>query len=102
MYFGVLQSWSQKGATIQPPNDNVPGNGSLISESSIALATACFGDGVDVKNGHEETDVLYIAFQGSNAVPGASGADWGADNYDDFAASIESLGDALIQKFLSE
>ena len=29
-------------------------------------------------NGHDSADVLYTAFQGQNAVPGANGAAWKA------------------------
>ena len=40
-------------------------------------------------NGYTPTDVLYIAFTGDSAVPGASGADWGASTSSDFESSIE-------------
>ncbi|KAI1820809.1 chitosanase [Xylaria intraflava] len=72
------------------------GDKSLIGESSLALATACFGDSMNGNNGHDKTDVLYIAFKGKNAVPGADGAAWDATSYDDFEASIEDLGDSLV------
>ncbi len=49
-------------------------------------------------NGHSTTDVLYIAFPGSDAVPGANGADWGASSAQQFESSIQSLGDKLIQR----
>jgi len=51
---------------------------------------------VNGNNGHDETDVLYVAFRGSEAVPGAAGADWAAGSYDGFEASIEALGDRLV------
>ena len=70
----------------------------MVGEASISLATACYGTGVNGNAGHDQADVLYIAFTGSDAVPGANGADWGADNYDDFAASISALGDKLIAR----
>lgn len=47
---------------------------------------------------HDEDDVLYIAFTGSDAVPGAKGADWAAGNFDDFHASLVALGDKLVQR----
>ena len=50
----------------------------MVGEASIAMATACFGTSMNGNNGHDETDVLYIAFPGADAVPGSSGADWGA------------------------
>lgn len=46
-----------------------------VGESSLALATACFGDGMTGDNGHEETDVLYLAFPGSKAKIGSK-ANW--------------------------
>jgi chitosanase len=67
----------------------------LIGESSLAVGTACFGDSMTGNNGHEETDVLFIAFTGDHAVPGSS-ADWKASSYEDFEASIKDLGDQLV------
>lgn len=67
----------------------------LIGESSLAVGTACFGDSINGNNGHEDTDVLYIAFAGDDAVPGSS-ADWTASSYDDFENSIKDLGDRLV------
>ncbi|KAI1817482.1 chitosanase [Poronia punctata] len=75
------------------------GERAVIGESSISLATACFGTSMTGNNGHDETDVLYIAFTGSDAVPGADGAQWDAGNFDDFEASIEGLGDELVSRF---
>lgn len=49
-------------------------------------------------NGHDENDVLYIAFTGDDAVPGKNGAKWDAQNYEEFEESIQSLGDKLIQR----
>ncbi|KAK4144584.1 glycoside hydrolase [Dichotomopilus funicola] len=70
----------------------------MVGEAAISTATACFGTGVNGNAGHEQTDVLYIAFPGSNAKPGANGADWGAQSWQDFQSSIQSLGDKLIQR----
>ncbi|KAI1877957.1 uncharacterized protein JN550_000139 [Neoarthrinium moseri] len=74
------------------------GDHPMVGEASISLATACFGQGVNGNSGHDEDDVLYIAFPGSDAVPGADGADWGAKSQADFASSIQSLGDKLIKR----
>lgn len=71
---------------------------SLVGEASISLATACFGRGMTGGSGHDDNDVLFIAFTGPDAVPGADGADWAAGSYDDFAQSIEGLGDKLVQR----
>ncbi len=69
----------------------------VVGEASLSLATACFGTSMTGDNGYDGTDVLYIAFTGDDAVPG-KGADWGADNFDDFEASISDIGDMLIQR----
>jgi hypothetical protein len=74
-------------------DENLP----LVGEASISLATACFGDSMNGDNGHGENDVLYIAFIGKDAVPGAS-ANWSATSYDDFERSIQGLGDKLIKR----
>jgi hypothetical protein len=70
----------------------------MVGEASISLATACFGTGVNGNAGYDGNDVLYIAFTGADAVPGASGAKWNAQNYNDFENSIAALGDKLIQR----
>lgn len=72
------------------------GSKPVLGEASIALATACFGKGMTGGNGHDATDVLYLAFVGDDAVPGADGAAWDAASYDEFEASIAALGDRLV------
>ncbi|KAK0709932.1 fungal chitosanase of glycosyl hydrolase group 75-domain-containing protein [Lasiosphaeria miniovina] len=74
------------------------GDHPLVGEASISLATACFGKGINGNSGHDEDDVLYIAFTGARAVPGAKGADWAAKDYADFEKSIEGLGNSLVAK----
>ncbi|KAI0139033.1 glycoside hydrolase family 75 protein [Hypoxylon sp. NC0597] len=74
------------------------GEKSVVGEASISLATACFGKSMNGNNGHDENDVLYIAFTGKDAVPGKNGAKWDAKNYDEFESSIQGLGDKLIQR----
>ncbi|TVY59621.1 Endo-chitosanase [Lachnellula suecica] len=69
----------------------------VIGEASISMATFCFGDSVNGNAGHDETDVLYIAFTGKDTVPGASAA-WDADSATQFESSIQSLGDKLVQR----
>ncbi|KAG5971278.1 hypothetical protein E4U55_001287 [Claviceps digitariae] len=70
----------------------------MVGEASIALATACFGRGINGNAGHDGNDVLYLAFTGKDAVPGAKGAQWNAQKYDVFEASITALGDKLIER----
>ncbi|SPQ25530.1 512c8d22-86a6-4199-b128-6251811c7042 [Thermothielavioides terrestris] len=70
----------------------------MVGEASIALATACFGSSMSGNNGHDATDVLYLAFAGSEAVPGADGAAWDVGSFEEFEASIAALGDRLVQR----
>ncbi|KAK3689730.1 glycoside hydrolase family 75 protein [Podospora appendiculata] len=74
------------------------GSKPVVGEASISLATACYGTSVNGNSGHDEDDVLYIAFPGTDAVPGASGANWAASNYAAFESSIEAKGNALIAR----
>jgi hypothetical protein len=46
----------------------------------LSLATACYGNSVNGNIGHNDTDVLYIAFTRDDAVPGNS-PDWEAGSY---------------------
>ncbi|KAK9426429.1 hypothetical protein SUNI508_02870 [Seiridium unicorne] len=78
--------------------DEYGGRKPMVGESSLSLATACFGRGMNGNNGHEINDVLYIAFPGKNAVPGADGAAWSARTWVDFHESIATWGDRLIQR----
>lgn len=70
----------------------------MVGEAAISTATLCFGDSVTGDNGHTDLDVLYIAFNGMDAVPGAKGADWGATSPEDFQSSLESLGSTLLER----
>ncbi|KAL2121160.1 hypothetical protein VTJ04DRAFT_5187 [Mycothermus thermophilus] len=79
---------------VNGPDDPKP----LVGEASLALATACFGRRMNGNNGHGETDMLYIAFAGLDAVPGADGAKWDAKNWKEFETSLEELGDQLVQR----
>ena len=72
----------------------------LVGEASLALATACFGDGMAAHNGHDVSDVLYVFFSGAHAVPRS--ASWGAQSFEAFEASISQLGDALVAGLISE
>jgi hypothetical protein len=72
--------------------------GDTTGESSIALAQACFpNEGLTGDNGHGSNDVLYIAFAGSEADTNAS-VDWKASNFNEFEASLQTIGDALVAK----
>ncbi|GAM88196.1 hypothetical protein ANO11243_062270 [Dothideomycetidae sp. 11243] len=68
----------------------------LVGEAALSVGLACFGPGsVNGNSAHDTKDVLYIAFTGQDAVPGKS-ADWKAGSYDEFEASIKTLGDKLV------
>lgn len=74
----------------------------MVGEAAISLATACFGNRMNGNNGHDDDDVMYIAFVGDDAVPGADGADWNASSAAQFQESIASLGDELVERIGSE
>lgn len=77
-------------------------NDNFTGEASLALAQMCFpNDGMSGTNGHVEHDVLYVAFTGKEAVPGALGAKWTAKTPQEFEASIKTLGDKLVAKAFS-
>ena len=69
----------------------------MVGETSLALATECFGTEMNGNSGYDGNDILYIAFPGQEAVPGRS-ASWGAKNFADFENSIEALGDELVAR----
>lgn len=71
---------------------------SRVGEASRSLATACYGKSITGNNGHDQDDVLYIAFPGSIADTVNKNADWGAKQYSDFGNSIEALGNKLIKQ----
>ncbi|KAJ4286652.1 hypothetical protein N0V88_007944 [Collariella sp. IMI 366227] len=70
----------------------------LVGEASLALATACGGSQISGDNGIDEDEILYLAFVGDEAVPGADGADWTASDMATFEKSIAGLGDRLVGK----
>ncbi|OAQ69232.1 glycoside hydrolase family 75 [Pochonia chlamydosporia 170] len=70
----------------------------MVGEASLALGQACYGKEVNGNSAHDANDVLYIAFSGKDAVPGADGANWDAKSYAEFEASIQAQGDRLIQR----
>lgn len=78
------------------------GDKPMVGEASISLATACNGRAMTGDYGYDESDVLYLAFTGDEAVPGAKGADWGARDYEAFHKSIEDLGNKLVAKVRAE
>ncbi|PFH55734.1 hypothetical protein XA68_17704 [Ophiocordyceps unilateralis] len=74
------------------------GSQAMVGEASISLATACFGDSMTGGNGHNGNDILYLAFPGRDAVPGAHGADWNASTFQQFERSLAPVGDRLLRR----
>lgn len=87
MFYGV---WGDENG-----NDGQP----VVGEASISLATACFGkNNINGNQGHDQNDVLFIAFPGKEAVPGPNGAKWDAQSFNEFENSITALGNKLVAK----
>ncbi|KAI9652771.1 MAG: hypothetical protein M1831_006573 [Alyxoria varia] len=86
MFYGV---WGDTNGDDGPP---------VVGEASLALGTLCYGTSVNGNSGHDQTDVLYIAFNGTDAVPGKSGANWKASSAAQFESSITALGDKLVAR----
>lgn len=70
----------------------------LVGEASLALATECFGKSMTGNNGHDQNDVLYIAFPGSVGDTVNKKAEWGAKHFATFEESIKTLGNKLTEK----
>lgn len=85
-FYGV---WGDTNGDDGPP---------LVGEVSLSLGQACYGRAVNGNAAHDTNDVLYIAFKGSNAVPGANRAKWNAKSFTEFEASLQAQGDSLIAK----
>ena len=71
-----------------------------MGEASISMATLCFGDSINGNDGHDPADVLVLAFTGTDAVPGADGALWDAQNVTAFIEfePFDKLGDTLVAR----
>lgn len=69
-----------------------------MGEASLAMGELLFGDEINGTVSHEPNDVMYIAFTGDDAAPGANGALWAADTKEEFVESINGLCDELIQR----
>ena len=73
-------------------------NKAFVGEASLAMGELLFGDAISGDTSHEPNDVMYIAFTGSDAVPGANGAAWAAATKEEFVDSINGLCDKLIKR----
>ncbi|OTA00985.1 GH75 protein [Trichoderma parareesei] len=86
MFYGV---WGDTNGDDGPP---------LVGEVSDSLGRACYGNAVNGNAAHDANDVLYIAFTGQDAVPGANGANWAASSFSAFESSLGALGDKLVAR----
>lgn len=57
-----------------------------------------FGDEINRSVSHEPNDVMYIAFTGAEAAPGADGVGWAVGTKEEFVESIRGLCDELIRR----
>lgn len=53
---------------------------------------------MDDEHGHDEDDVLYIAFPGSVSQTVHKHADWAGESYEDFYDSIVDIGYDLLSR----
>ncbi|KAH6633869.1 glycoside hydrolase family 75 protein [Chaetomium sp. MPI-SDFR-AT-0129] len=74
------------------------GDKPMVGEASLALVTACGGKNVTGGNGIDEDTTLFVGFVGEDAVPGANGANWSAQDFDTFEKSIQPLGNQLVER----
>lgn len=86
MIYGV---WGDTNGDDGPP---------MVGEASISLATACNGTTITGDNGHDQDDVMYIAFPGSVSDTVHKHADWAAKDFDAFESCISATGDELIER----
>jgi hypothetical protein len=87
-YYGI---WGDQNGSDGPP---------LVGEASISIGKLCFGNSITNNNGHDQADVLYLAFTGTDAVPGKNGANWKAKTSADFQnfPQFNTIGDRLVQR----
>lgn len=70
--------------------------GKVTGEASLSVGQWCFPDeGINGNFGHSEHDVMYLAFTGEDAAPGAS-ANWKASTKEEFEESLSEIGDRLV------
>ncbi|KAK8084512.1 hypothetical protein PG997_005783 [Apiospora hydei] len=78
-------------------NDTVPQP--LVGQLSVAMAKMCYGeDAVETQQRLDASDLMFLAFTGTQATPGYYGADWGAETPDEFEQGLALLGNKLIRK----
>jgi chitosanase len=71
--------------------------GKVTGETSLSLAKQCFpDDGLSGDSGHEDHDILYLAFPGEEAI--AKDVNWSASTAKEFEASLATIGNKLVEK----
>ncbi|KAK7943296.1 uncharacterized protein PG986_012409 [Apiospora aurea] len=75
-------------------NDTVPQP--LVGQLSVAMAKMCYGeDAVETQQRLDASDLMFLAFTGTQAAPGYYGANWGAETPEEFEQGLALLGDKL-------
>ncbi|KAK8069247.1 hypothetical protein PG994_005863 [Apiospora phragmitis] len=78
-------------------NDTVPQP--LVGQLSVAMAKMCYGEeAVETQQRLDASDLMFLAFTGTQATPGYYGADWGAETPEEFEQGLALLGNKLIKR----
>lgn len=71
----------------------------LVGQLSVAMAKMCYGErAVENQQRLDTSDVMFLAFTGTQAAPGYYGADWGAQTPMEFEQGLALLGNKLIKR----
>ncbi|KAK7931983.1 chitosanase [Apiospora marii] len=78
-------------------NDTVPRP--LVGQLSVAMAKMCYGEqAVETQQRLDTSDLMFLAFTGTEAAPGYYGADWDAETPMEFEQGLALLGNKLIKR----
>ncbi|KAK6850921.1 fungal chitosanase [Apiospora arundinis] len=71
----------------------------LVGQFSVAMAKMCYGEhAVETQQPLDTSDLIFLAFTGTQATPGYYGADWDAETPEEFEKGLALLGNKLIRK----
>ncbi|KAK8131064.1 glycoside hydrolase family 75 protein [Apiospora sp. TS-2023a] len=71
----------------------------LVGQLSVAMAKMCYGEhAVETQQRLDASDLMFLAFTGTQAAPGYYGADWGAKTPAEFEQGLALLGNKLIKR----
>lgn len=63
------------------------------------MAKMCYGEhAVETQQRLDASDLMFLAFTGTQAAPGYYGADWDAETPEEFEQGLALLGDRLIKR----